>query len=215
MTDALQEALALLQNPKSAKRESGAKRLRKLGLAASGEALMQALEKELKDKRTWAVQHELIIALGVTKVYAALPFLWGLVNQQFQATILYQGLGNAILRLSYEEQGVEQALERIFATQDKRVFNGAFRAVAMLNLVPPEATIRAIIHLARDPTAVNIVRGYPADKTGLRYWVAVASAGWKPDLIADFLAECDQMGDSALKWAVENSKKGKYVKYEY
>jgi hypothetical protein len=119
------------------------------------------------------------------------------------------------LRLSYEEQGVEQALERIFATQDKRVLKGAFRAVAMLNLVSLDATIQAIIHLARDPTAVNFMRGYPADKTGLRYWVAVASAGWKPELVANFLAECNQMGDSALKWVVENSKKGKYVKYEY
>lgn len=215
MTDALREALSLLQNSKSAKRISGAKRVRKLGLAAAGQALMQALTKELQDKRTWEVQLELIVALGVVQVYTALPFLWELVHQQFEATILYHGLGNAILRLSYEEQGVEQALESIFATQNKRVYNGAFRAVAMLKLVPADATIQTIIRLARDPTAVDMVRGYPADKTGLRYWVAVASAGWKPELVADFLAECDQMGDTALKWAVENSKRGKYIKYEY
>lgn len=215
MTDALRETLDLLQNAKSAKRLAGAKRVRKLGLAAGGEALVQALEKELKDKRTWEVQLELIVALGVTKVYTALPFLWRLVHQPFEATILYHGLGNAILRLSYEEHGVEQALERIIATQDQRVYNGAFRAVAMLRLVPSDATIQTIIRLARDPTAVDLVRGYPADKTGLRYWVAVASAGWQPALVADFLAECDQLGDAALKWAVANSKKGKYLKYEY
>jgi hypothetical protein len=215
MLKALNEALHLLQNSKSLKRESGAKRLRKLGYPEAGEALLQALWKEVSDKRTWSVQYQLIIALGVTRTYVALPFLWELVERDFEATFLYQGLGDAILRLSYEEQGIEQALENIFATQDVRVVNGAFRAVAMLKLEPNQEIIQRIIHLARDPTAANFVRGYPNDKTGLRYWVAVASAGWKKELVNAFLEECEQIGDMALKGAVENSKKGRYVKHEY
>jgi HEAT repeat protein len=215
MTEALNDAVCLLQNSKSLKRESGAKRLRKLGCPEAGEALLQALQKEVKDKRTWSVQYHLIIALGVTKTYVALPFLWDLVRREFEATFLYQGLGDAILRLSYEEQGVEQALESIFATQDVRVFNGAFRALAMLKLVPSQEAIQRIIRLARDPAAVDFIRGYPNDKTGLRYWIAVASAGWKEELVASFLKECEQVGDTTLRWAAENSKKGKYVKYDY
>jgi HEAT repeat protein len=215
MIEALNDALYLLQNSKSLKRESGAKRLRKLGHPEAGEALLQALKKEVKDKRTWSVQYQLIIALGVTKTYVALPFLWELVKREFEATFLYQGLGDAILRLSYEKQGIEPALESIFATQDVRVFNGAFRALAMLKLEPNQEVIQKIIQLARDPASADFIRGYPNDKTGLRYWVAIASAGWKKELVAAFLEECEQVGDTALKWAAENSKKGKYIKYDY
>jgi HEAT repeat protein len=74
------EAVELLSNPKALKRESGAKRLRKLGIPESGEVLFQALQKELKDKRTWSTQYHLLIALGVVKYEAALPFLWELTR---------------------------------------------------------------------------------------------------------------------------------------
>jgi HEAT repeat protein len=78
--DRFAEAVELLSNPKALKRESGAKRLRKLGIPESGEVLFQALQKELKDKRTWSTQYHLLIALGVVKYEAALPFLWELTR---------------------------------------------------------------------------------------------------------------------------------------
>ena len=52
----LDEAIALLDLPRSKKPESGAKRLRKLADHRAGKALLAALEKEVLDPRTWSAQ---------------------------------------------------------------------------------------------------------------------------------------------------------------
>jgi hypothetical protein len=211
----LAEAVELLDNSKALKRESGAKRLRKLGLAESGEALFNALQKEVKDKRTWSTQYHLIIALGVVKHASALPFLWELAHRDFDATILYMALGDSILRLSLLEKPLEDAWNEILQTQNAKLIYGALRAIALLKLVPNDSIVQDIIGVARKPEFVDGVRGYPGDQSGLRYWVAIASAGWKPSLVHDFLLESHRINDTSLKYAAENALKGKYVRWDY
>lgn len=213
--DKLAEAVDLLSNPKALKRESGAKRLRKLGASESGEALLQALKKELKDKRTWSTQYHLIIALGVVKYEDALPFLWELTSRSFEATILYMALGDAIFRLSLSEKSISESWSELLQTQNPKLLYGALRAIALLRLVPDDATIQAIIAAAEKPDFVNDVRGYPGDSTGLRYWVIMASVGWKTELVEGFLYRCQQMNVSSLKLTVEDALKKKYVKWDY
>ena len=211
----LVEALELLQNSKAPKRESGAKRLRKLGIAESGEALLQALQKEVQDKRTWSTQYQLIIALGVIKYNVALPFLWKLANQNLDATILYLALGDSIVRLSLERKSIAKIWREALDTQNPMLLMGALRAIALLKLIPDNATIRSIVEVARRPEFIDCVPGYPGDQSGLRYWIAVASAGWEPRLVHDFLLECQLINDASLRYAVENALKSKYVKWNY
>jgi hypothetical protein len=179
MSTALQEAYELLKHSRSNKRESGAKRLRKLGLAQAGSALLEALQKEIQDSRTWSTQYHLIVALGVCQNEEALPYLWSLTQVNFKATILYYALGDAIFRLSVLRQTIAETLDQLYQTHNYKLIYGAFRALALLRLVPDEATIKKAIAMASNPAAEEVIQGYPGDPTGLRVWIAVAAAGWK------------------------------------
>jgi hypothetical protein len=211
----LMEALELLQNSKSLKRESAAKRLRKMCILESGEALLQALQKEVKDKRTWSTQYHLIAALGIVGYQESLPFLRDLTSREVYATILYLALGDAIFRLSLRKKPVAEVWEEVLQTRNAMFLNGALRAIALLKLVPNDATIQSIISVASQPEHVDDVQGYPGDKSGLRYWVAVASASWKTELVNDFLSECLLISNTSLKHAAESALKRKYVKWDY
>ena len=211
----LTEAVELLHNSIALKRESGAKRLRKLGLPESGEVLLAALKKEVKDKRTWSARYHIIAALGVVKYQTALPFLWELTRQNFDATMTYLGLGDAILRLSILEKPLAEVWSEVLKTQNPMFIDGALRAIALLKLVPDDVTIQNIIAVARQPEFVDGVRGYSGDKSGLRYWVAAASGGWKKSLTHEFLLECQLIKDTSLKHAADQALKGKYLKWDY
>jgi HEAT repeat protein len=117
-TSKLAEAIGLLNNSKSLKRESAAKRLRKMCIPESGEALLQALQKEVKDKRTWSTQYHLIAALGVVEYQEALPFLWDLTSRDLYAAILYLALGDAIFRLSLGKKPVAEVWEEVLQTRN-------------------------------------------------------------------------------------------------
>ncbi|MBK0404821.1 hypothetical protein I5M27_17650 [Adhaeribacter sp. BT258] len=213
MEEKVKEAIELLQNPKSSKRESGAKKLRKLESLEAGPALVQALQKEIKDSRTWSTQYHLILAIGHSKYEAALPILLELAKKNFEATILYLGLGDSIFRLSILSNSIQDSLQQIYDFNNYMLIDGAFRALALLQIVPDDAIIKEIFEKAIDPKAVDFIQSYPNDPRGLRLWAAAASSGWKNELKSSFLKDCDLIPDNALKFAVENSRKGKYVKW--
>jgi hypothetical protein len=212
----LAEAVELLRNSKALKRESGAKRLRKLGLSEAGNAVFEALQRELKDKRTWSAKYHLVVTLGVLKHSPALPLLWELAAQEIEATILYLALGDALMRLLLND-GVTpaEAWAAILRTQRPMLFNGALRATALLKLVPDTETICFMLVVADKPEFAQQVHGYPGDPSGIRYWAAVASAGWPQDLTREFLMSCQAINNTSLKYAAELAFKGKYIKWDY
>lgn len=212
----LVEAVELLRNPKALKRESGAKRLRKLGISEACAAIFEALQRELKDKRTWSAKYHLIITLGVLKYLPALPLLWELVDQEMDATILYLALGDALMRLLLSH-GVPpaEAWAAILKTQRPMLFDGALRATALLKLVPDTETIRSMLSTAGKHEFAQEVHGYPGDPSGIHYWAAVASAGWPQDLTREFLVSCQAINSTSLRYAAELALKRKYVKRDY
>jgi len=214
MDDKLTEALELLKNSKSKKRESGAKRLRKIESKEAGPFLLAALEKEVQASRTWSPQYQMIFALGFSKYQEALPFLNELASKNFDATILYCGLGDAIFRLSILNNSVEVSLEHIYSFNNFRITYGAFQALAMLQIIPEDKAIKKIIEIALDPKGVEVVQGYPGDQSGLKKWVASASAGWKDELKLEFLDSCSEINDDHVKMAVESARKGKYINWK-
>jgi len=214
MEEKIKEAIALLSNSKSKKRESGAKRLRKLKSISAGPDLIQALEKELTDKRTWSTQYHLILAIGHSGYVDSLPKLIELAKREFEATILYMGLGDSIFRLSVISNSIKETLTKIYSFENFRITYGAFQALALLQLIPDDDVVKKIIEVGSDPRGAEIVKGYPNDETGLRKWVASASAGWKDELKNEFLSDCEKIKDQHLLMAVENSRKNKYVNWK-
>jgi hypothetical protein len=213
MDEKLKEAIELLNNSRSKKRESGAKRLRKLEALEAGQELLKTLENEVEDTRTWSTQYHLVLALGHSKYQPALPFLTELAKKEIDATILYMGLGDSIFRLSILSISIESSLDLIHSFNNYSITIGAYQALAMLRLVPEDTLIKEIIKIVSDPKGAEVVQGYPNDKTGLRKWVASASAGWKDELKTDFLDDCEEIQDQHLTMAVKSARKGKYLKW--
>lgn len=71
----MDELLEQLNDKKSAKRRSEAKKLRKLGNVDAGPYLLEALQEEFKDVRTWETQYQMIMAIGEWEYKKALPFI--------------------------------------------------------------------------------------------------------------------------------------------
>lgn len=214
MSDKLIETIRLLKDSKAKKRESGAKRLRKLGAEEAGSALLSALIKEMEDPRTWSCQYQLILALGFCKHKEALPFLLDLAGKDHDATILYFGLGDSIFRLSLLTHNVEDAIDTVCSFDNFKIMAGAFTALAMLQIVPNDNHVTKIINLARAPRAALEVKGHPNDITGFRKWVATASSGWKDELKTEFLNECLKFNDQHLTLAAKSALAGKYEKWQ-
>jgi hypothetical protein len=212
-SEKLEEAIALLHHPRSKKRESGAKRLRKFADPRAGAALLAALEKEVLDSRTWSAQCHMILALGFCEYRPALPFLWKLARRETEHTTLYSALGDAIVRIGPESDHDMAPVFEAIGTRRFQLIDGALRAMAMLRMVPTDAEIVELIRIAELPEAVEALRGYPNDPTGLRKWVAAAAAGWPQELVRDFLERCVTTTDHGLRLAAEQSLKGKYVKW--
>ena len=213
MDEKVRTAIELLHEPRSKKREAGAKRLRKLEATEAGRDLLAALEKEVLDARTWATQYQLILALGHAQYEQGLPLLMDLAKRELDATILYMGLGDSIFRLALLSNSIKASLDLIHGFDNFVMTYGAYRALAMLRLIPDDDSINEIIRIASDPKGAEMLKGHPKDETGSRMWVAAACAGWKQELTAQFLSECEKIKDSQLAVAVEHSRRGQYVKW--
>lgn len=214
MTGKMKDAIELLSASTAKKRESGAKRLGKIADPEAGAFLLDALEKEIEDSKTWSCQYQLILALGFCRYEPALPFLLKLKERSFDSAILYIGLGDAILRLSILNNTIKDSLSVIFESKDYLIMQGAFTAMALLKLLPEDDDIKKIIEIALDPKITEIVKGHPKDSTGVRKWVATAAAGWKDELRIDFLYDCLKIDDAHVKMAVEDALKNKYVNWK-
>jgi hypothetical protein len=212
--DQLAIALELLKDPQAKNRVAAAKRLRKLADPKAGAPLLAALKKEVLDSRTWSAQYAMTLALGFCKYRPALPFLWEFARTELEHTITYLGLGDAIVRIQHCSANDATPILEIIKTKRYMMVHGAFRAMAMLQMVPSADEIAKILQVAELKEAVKAVQGYPNDLVGLRCWVAAAAAGWPSELVEAFLRRGLLINDSQLKLAAEQALNRKYVKWE-
>ncbi len=122
----LDEAIALFSHSQSKKRVSGAKRLRKLADPAGGPALLAALRHELLDPRTWEPKYHMILTLGFVGHTEALPLLWEMAGMETEHTIIYSGLGDAIVRLSHQSPQDLTSVFEVMQTGNFSMIDGAF-----------------------------------------------------------------------------------------
>lgn len=77
-----------LQDKRSSKRGSAAKKLRKARLITAVPALIDALKIEVTDKRTWETQYQMVMALAETGSTEALPLLRNLSSMDLEPMVL-------------------------------------------------------------------------------------------------------------------------------
>jgi hypothetical protein len=200
----IETAIGQLTARQSAKRRSAAKLLRRLRAREAGPALLTALEKEVQDPRTWETQYQLTMALGECGHEPALPTLERLAGSEIKATMVYAGLGDAIVRLSRRhDHDASRVLAAVRHSKNPMLIDGMLRAMAMLQMVPDATTIGEILAFVKPltPTA------------GLRFWVAAAAPGWTHPDLDGFLADCETSGRADVTEAAALARLKKYKKW--
>ncbi len=173
-------AVEMLTDNSSSKRRTAAKYLRRSKDNAAGRALLNALNREVTDSRTWETQYHMVMALGTCHYTPALPRLLELSGETFDATMVYVALGDTIVRLRVRSPHDAQPILLLMASEKESLVDGAFRAMALLRMCPDEETIGKIL---------DYVSEFPAD-SGLDFWVAAAAAGWAGAAVDKFLDRC-------------------------
>jgi HEAT repeat protein len=200
MMDAAPDLLQALQARTSPARRSAAKRLRQLKDPASGPALLDALRREVRDRRTWENQYQMIMALGESVYEPGLPYLRELARRSFEATIIYVALGDAIVRIGRRYENDPTPVLDLMNTSNRMLINGAFRAVATLQLTLDQSTIEAIIdHVDRLDLCDD-----------LRFWVIAAAAGWSGPVVERFLIASLMSPRKEMRIAALSSQQGQY-----
>jgi HEAT repeat protein len=201
-------AIQSLQEKQSAKRRSGAKKLRRMKLKEAGPYLITALNKEIADSRTWETQYQLIMAIGECEVVAAAPLLRQLARQSFDATMIYMAVGDALVRLANAENLVlEPVIDELIESRNAMLIEGGLRAIAMLRLVLDQDLVKKLLdHVSRMPSG--------DERTDWsRLWVAAAAPGWAFPEVTMYLKECIESEFGQLKLAATAALQGKYRKW--
>ena len=199
----MNEIVAQLGDKKSPKRRSAAKKLRKLKDIDAGHFILAALETELKDVRTWETQYQMIMAIGECVYKPALPFLNELAKRNFEATMVYVAIGDAIVRLSIENERDATPIFKLLDTGNEMLIDGALRAMAMLKMVPSDRHIQNIIN-------------YVAERElnqGIHFWVVAAMPGWSGPKVEEYLDYCAKSPREEITSAVALARKNKYKKW--
>ena len=198
------EALSLLCSSHSSKRRRAAKVLRHLGKRQAGPFLLAALKEEVKDRRTWETQYQMIMALGESGYSDCLPVLRELSTRTYESTAIPLALGDAIVRLSGRDNGMRAILD-LLNSNNLNLIEGAFRAMAMLRMHATPAAIATVLDFVE---ALN-----PAEvpNNALWFWVAVAAAGWETRRSQSFLEKCASSHNEGLSKAAVAARSGRYV----
>ena len=197
------DSILQLQDTRSHKRRSAAKRLRKIAQSAACPELLAALQREVQDRRTWETQYQMVMALGTCGCTEALDFLWQLARSDFDATMVYVALGDAIVRLGRAFENDPAPMLAVLATDNEMLIDGALRATAMLRLRFETTSIDAILKYLQP-------RGL-AD--GLRFWAAAAAPGWESPRLEEFLDTCICGLREDIREAALAAKARRYRKY--
>lgn len=187
-----------LAHRRSATRRSAAKKLRKLGTDAPGPPVLEALQKEVQDPRTWETQYQMIMALADSQYKPAHAFLKA-VDRQRPEPMVSLAIGDALMRLSDDR---EQQLLEILSSGEPFLTEGALRSAVMLHLEFSPPTIERILKLAGEP-----------GNEALAFWTAAAAAGWPHELCNNFLQECTQSNRAETRKAARAAMKGKYLRW--
>jgi group I intron endonuclease len=211
--DDIQAAIGLLKHTNSPRRRTGARQLCRLQAPEAGPALLDALQWEVRDWRTWKTQYHMILALGECEYCEALPFLWELAAREFEASMVYVALGDAIVRLGRSEANDGTPIYAIMETGNEMLIDGAFRAMAMLHMVPDQQTIDHILDLASPMAGEADLTSPSATRVDLRFWVAAAAPGWPGRKVRQFLETCLLIGDDQLRHAAQAALQRKYLNW--
>jgi hypothetical protein len=189
----------MLRDPHSARRRSAAKKLRAAGQPSAAPALRDALREEVKDRRTWETQYQLVMALAACDTSADARQLVETLFAVDLEPMVHVAAGDAAVRLHSD---IDAAVLAALNSQSVARVEGAIRALAMTQAVPGDAVVQSVIAYAPPPNHPLVL-----------FWVAAAAAGWPPNLVKDFLDSCLVDASADTRRAAQASLTGRYLRW--
>jgi hypothetical protein len=188
-----------LTHTTSAKRRTSAKKLRALGEASAASALHNALVKEIKTRRTWETQYQMIMALATScPAESDVSLLESILALPLEPMV-HLAAGDALVRSSRD---VDEAVLKALRSNSPPRAEGALRALAI--------TRRSI--LDSTSTAAILHASSPAHKSAI-FWAAAAAAGWNTKITRAFLESCLHDESAETRRAAEASLEGRYLSW--
>jgi hypothetical protein len=212
-----EEILKKLSSTKSPDRRRAAKEIGKKIIAELGDELYKKYLAELKDKRTWETQCEMIKALGIINYKKAFEHIEKIVKENIPHDMITICAATAYVRLKRENINDGRPVLELLEFGRISVIVGTLMALAYDKMVPDNEMIEKIIKLCWDlKNHKDMVRGI----SGGRKYLAIACANWDNKLtegILNHYIETAYMFDNITKDnnlidVCNNSLKGKYSK---
>jgi hypothetical protein len=201
--------IEMLTDKKSAKRASAAKAIGRTAESQYGPCLLEALQKEAADLRTWQAQCTMIRALSDIGFRQALDYLWQFSERTIEHTMIYEELGFSIGRLTPISNSDISVVRQISRSSPIQFSRGIFRAIYFLRIVPEKSEDAVFLISEARKDFEN--EGRVITK---RCYLAATAAGWSEYEARPFLEECRNTEWKMLKEIVELSLARTYSKWK-
>lgn len=197
----MNELEALLRSTRVGDRKKGAKRIGKDCVAALGPLLAEVLVAELARPKAWQAQCVMIESLGKIAEPSALPVVEEVCHANKPHDMVTQHAARAFVRIRRTGLDDDTPIRALLAYGDVSVVSGALWCIGEDRMrFSDEATTDLLSHVdafepKKTPGTMDIRNG-----------IAVAAAGWNPDLVGDFLRACaEQTADPTLAKHARNA----------
>jgi hypothetical protein len=212
-----EEILEKLNSTRSPDRRRAAKEIGKKTIIELGDELYKKYIEEVKDKRTWETQCEMIKALGIINYKKAFEIIEKIVKQNIPHDMITICAAIAYVQLKRKSLNDGIPVLELLEFGSISVIVGALEALARDQMVPDNNTIEKIIKICWD---VNKHKDMVAGISDGRKYLAIACANWDKKLTERILNHYIETAyhfnhtakDNNLIEVCENSLKGKYSK---
>lgn len=206
-----EEIKTKLNSTKSADRKRAAKEIGKLKLTELADDLYRAYLEEVKDKRTWETQVEMILALGQLDYKNAMTEIEPIIKANNPHDMITYAAAQTYVRLKRKSLSDASPVLELLQFGGLSTVSGCLNPLSYDKMQPDESQIKELIKLSWN---LNKHKDFEPGYGDPRYGIAAACAGWNRQITKDFLEHClaTANGDTPLEYVSENSLKGKYVK---
>jgi hypothetical protein len=212
-----EEILEKLNSTKSPDRRRAAKEIGKKINVELGDELYKKYLEEIKDKRTWETQCEMIKALGIINYKKTFEIIEKIVKENIPHDSITINAATAYVRLKRENKNDGKPVLELLGFGRISVIVGVLMALAYDKMVPDNETIEKIIKICWD------LKNHKDIEVGVsdgRKYLAIACANWNKKLTEGILNHYIETAymfnnitkDNNLIDVCNNSLKGKYSK---
>jgi hypothetical protein len=196
-----------LIDAKSSVRRKASIEIGNLKMNELGDDLFQAYLEERKDVRTWETQMEMVKALGLIDYKKALEEVKAICEENEKDSMLTIIAAQAYVRLKRKSINDASPAIELLKFGGHSIAEGTYDALGYDKMLPSDEEIIQLIKLSE-----KVEFKVQPQFDDPRYGLAAAAAGWRKDLVSDFLSDCLLSSDEPLKYVAANALKGKYVK---